>query len=89
MPRSVVPSSSFPEESLPVQFAASAFVEMVFGAEGNNNGQPQAMLDSFFQKFSDGSLSAAVESAMFPQAMMPNIDVKSSLDSATKLQDLL
>jgi hypothetical protein len=74
---------------LHMQLAASAFMDTFFGAEGNSNGQPQAVLDSVFQRFADGSPSTFIHSMLFPQAMMPNIDIKTSLDSATKLQDLL
>jgi hypothetical protein len=79
----------FSKHPLHMQLAASAFMDTFFGAEGNSNGQPQAVLDSVFQRFADGSTSTFIHSMLFPQAMMPNIDIKTSLDSATKLQDLL
>lgn len=42
------------------------------------NGAPQLTLDSLFVQITDGSTGQALRSALFPRALMPEINLGSS-----------
>ena len=42
------------------------------------NGSPQLTLDSLFTHMADGSTGQALRSALFPRALMPDINLGSS-----------
>lgn len=42
------------------------------------NGTPQLTLDSLFVQIADGSTGQALRSALFPRALMPDINLNSS-----------
>jgi hypothetical protein len=46
------------------------------------NGSPQLSLDSLFQPLADGSAGGALRSALFPQAVMPDVRLGGALGSS-------
>lgn len=71
-----------------MQWAASAAFSALTGPEADGTGRPQLVLDQVFQGIADGSIGRAMHSLIFPQAVMPHVDVKTSIDAATQLRDL-
>jgi hypothetical protein len=70
--------------SVAVQVASSAVGDVI-----TSDGRPQLVLDNMFQSIGDGSLAHAMHSSMFPQAILPAIDVSTSTDAMMSLRNLL
>jgi hypothetical protein len=59
------------------------------GGDAVLDGTPQAMMGRAFQSIGDGSFSRAMHSVTFPQAAMPRVDVKTSIEAGNTLRELM